>query len=277
MAARTLSSGYLAWQQRIEPLWELRNLFRFSPVCRGLVRTHAAQNRCILPPDLSPSPVRILPHGAHDLRSVHVDNYNVELRDGAGFLGDRANKKAFQTLLDKWRSTLGDADPLRDISTQELYKQKPALEKILLQGDPLAAGVLLGAIEDFSHSLCEVIARFLKLAAWRDTQRIVIGGGFREGRIGELVAGRTAVLLARAGKRIELVPIRHDPNAAGLLGSIELAPEEMISGFDGILATDIGGTNIAPESSNSGRTQVTPKFGNRSAGATPTTSPSRTK
>jgi hypothetical protein len=197
-----------------------------------------------LPPDLSPSPVRVLPHGAHELRSVHVDDYNVELRDGAGFLGDRASRKAFQALLDKWRATLGGADPLRDISTQELYKQKPALAKILLQGDSLAAGVLLGAIEDFSHSLCEVIARFLKLAAWRDTRRIVIGGGFREGRIGELVAGRTAVLLARAGKRIELVPIRHHPNAAGLLGSIELAPEEMISGFDGLLATDIGGTNI---------------------------------
>src|SRR5262249_37178639 len=30
----------------------------------------------------------------------------------------------------------------------------------------------------------------------------------------------------------------------GLLGSIELAPQEMLAGFDGILAVDIGGTNI---------------------------------
>ena len=202
------------------------------------------QSRCTLPPDLSLPLLRALTHGARELRSVHVDDYNVELRDNGEFLGDRANKKTFQALLDRWRARLGDADPLRDVSTQELYKQKPALQKILLEGDPLAAGVLLGAIEDFSHSLCEVIARFLKLSAWRDTQRIVIGGGFREGRFGELVVGRTAVLLRHAGERIELASIRHHPDAAGLLGSIELAPQEMLAGFDGILAVDIGGTNI---------------------------------
>jgi hypothetical protein len=83
-----------------------------------------------------------------------------------------------------------------------------------------------------------------KLPAWRNMQRIVIGGGFREGRIGELVVGRTAVLLRHAGKPIELWPIRHHPDAAGLLGSVELAPEWALSGFDGILAADIGGTNI---------------------------------
>lgn len=40
------------------------------------------------------------------------------------------------------------------------------------------------------------------------------------------------------------MPIRHHPNAAGLLGSVELAPDWALSGHDGILATDIGGTNI---------------------------------
>jgi hypothetical protein len=194
--------------------------------------------------DLSPSPIRTLPHGARELRSVHVDDYNVELREAGGFLGDRANKKAFQAMLDRWRRKLGEADPLRDVSTQELYKQKRELEKILLHGDPAAAGVLLGAIEEFSRSLAEVVERFLKLPGWRDTQRIVIGGGFREGRIGELVAGRTAVLLKAAGNPVELLPIRHHPDAAGFLGSIELAPERACSGFEGILAADIGGTNI---------------------------------
>jgi len=202
------------------------------------------QSRCTLPLDLSLSLPHTLTHGARELRSLHVDDYNVELRDNGEFLGDRANKKAFQAVLDRWRATLGGADPLRDVSTQEIYQQKPALEKILLQGDPLAGGVLLGAIEDFSHSLCEVVARLLELSAWRDVQRIVVGGGFREGRIGELVVGRTAVLLRQAGKRIELAPIRHHPDAAGLLGSIELARQEMRAGFDGILAVDIGGTNI---------------------------------
>jgi hypothetical protein len=197
-----------------------------------------------LPADLLPSPTHNLPRGARELRSVHVDDYNVELRENGSFLGDRANKKAFQATMDRGRRTLGEADPLREIPTQELYKQKPELEKILLRGDPLAAGVLIGAIEEFSQSLCGVVERFLQLPAWRHTQRIVIGGGFREGRIGELVVGRTAVLLKVAGKRLELFPIRHHPDAAGLLGSIELAPERALTGFDGILAVDIGGTNI---------------------------------
>src|SRR5262249_26012602 len=152
--------------------------FRLLVACR--CRPPPRQSRCTLPPDLSLPLLHAPTHGARELRSVHVDDYNVELRDNGEFLGDRANKKTFPALLDRWRATLGDADPLRAVSTQELYKQKPALEKILLEGDPLAAGVLLGAIEDFSHSLCEVIARFLKLSAWRDVQRIVIGGGFRE-------------------------------------------------------------------------------------------------
>ncbi|HEX9323046.1 MAG TPA: ROK family protein [Xanthobacteraceae bacterium] len=197
-----------------------------------------------MPTDLSSPPNLTLSHGAHELRCVHIDDYNVELRDDGAFLGDRANKKAFQAILDRWRQGLGEADPLRDMPTQELYKQKPELEKILLRGDPVAAGMLIGAIEEFSHSLCHVVERFLELPAWRDTQRIVIGGGFREGRIGELVAGRTAVLLKRAGEPIALLPIRHHPDAAGLLGSVELAPDRALSGFDGILATDIGGTNI---------------------------------
>ena len=196
-------------------------------------------------PDLSSSSSQSAPsHGAGELRSVHVDDYNVELREDGAFLGDRANKKAFQAILDRWRQKLGDADPLRDVSTQKLYKQKRELEKILLHGDPVAAGVLIGAIEEFSHSLTQVVERFLQLPAWRDTRRIVIGGGFREGRIGELVVGRTAVLLRRAEKPVELLPIRHHPDAAGLLGSTELAPDWARSGFDGILAADIGGTNI---------------------------------
>jgi hypothetical protein len=197
-----------------------------------------------LPADVVPSPVHTIPHGARELRSVHVDDYNVELRENGGFLGDRANKKAFQAILDRWREGLAKADPLRGVPTQELYKQKRELEKILTHGDPVAAGILIGAIEDFSHSLTEVVERFLDLPAWRETQRIVVGGGFREGRIGELAIGRAAVLLRRAGKPIELWPIRHHPDAAGLLGSIELAPEWALSGCDGFLAADIGGTNI---------------------------------
>jgi hypothetical protein len=37
-----------------------------------------------------------LPHGVSRLPSVVVGSYNVELRDGDGFIGDRASKGAFR-------------------------------------------------------------------------------------------------------------------------------------------------------------------------------------
>ena len=101
-----------------------------------------------------------------------------------------------------------------------------------------------GAIEDFSQELALVIRRFLKLKAWRDTERIVVGGGFRASRVGELAIGRTSVILKADKVPIDLVPIRHDPDEAGLIGAAHLAPRWMFEAHDAILAVDIGGTNI---------------------------------
>ena len=97
--------------------------------CRGRPRIPAG-NRCILPADPSPSATRTLPHGARELRCARLDDYNVELREDGGFLGDRANKKAFQALFDRWREALGDADPLRDVPTEDLYKEKQELARL---------------------------------------------------------------------------------------------------------------------------------------------------
>jgi predicted NBD/HSP70 family sugar kinase len=183
-------------------------------------------------------------HGAAELPSVRVDSYNVELRDAEGFVGDRASKGAFQALLETWRERVAetDEDPLGEAPTDELGKKK--LEKVLLAGDIEAAGVVQSAIEDFANELAAVIRRFLRLKAWQDTERIVIGGGFREGRIGELALGRTAVLLKAEGIEVPLVPIGHDPDEAGLIGAVHLAPSWIFAGHGGILAVDIGGTNI---------------------------------
>ena len=101
-----------------------------------------------------------------------------------------------------------------------------------------------GAIEDFSQELALVIRRFLKLKAWRDTERIVVGGGFRASRVGELAIGRTSVILKADKVPIDLVPIRNDPDEAGLIGAAHLAPRWMFEAHDAILAVDIGGTNI---------------------------------
>ena len=101
-----------------------------------------------------------------------------------------------------------------------------------------------GAIEDFSQELALVIRRFLKLKGWRDTERIVVGGGFRASRVGELAIGRASVILKADKVAIDLVPIRHDPDEAGLIGAAHLAPRWMFEAHDAILAVDIGGTNI---------------------------------
>jgi hypothetical protein len=183
-------------------------------------------------------------HGASRLPSVEVDSYNVEAKDDEGFLGDRASKGAFREIIENWRKPLRKAgeDPFGDEPSEELSKK--TLDNLLTKGDGEAAGIVQGAIEDFSQELALVIRRFLKLKAWKDTERLVIGGGFRASRVGELVIGRTSVILKADKVAIDLLPIRNDPDEAGLLGAAQLAPKWMFKAHDAILAVDIGGTNI---------------------------------
>ena len=105
-------------------------------------------------------------HGGTHLPSVEVDSHNVEIRDDEGFVGDRITKTAFRDFLDDLRKLLRKhgEDPLGDEPTEDLSKK--ALDKLLAAGEPEAAGVVQGAIEDFAHELAAVIQRFLKLKAW---------------------------------------------------------------------------------------------------------------
>ena len=183
-------------------------------------------------------------HGSHRLPAVDVASYNVELKDNEGFIGDRASKGAFRNMIEHIRKTLrksGD-DPLGEEDSDELSKAE--LDNLLLQGEPEAAGIIHAAIEDFSQEFALIIQRFLKLKEWKNTERIVIGGGFRASRIGELVTGRTSIILKAEKTDVELVPIRNHPDEAGLLGAVHLAPVWMFKAFDAVLAVDIGGTNI---------------------------------
>jgi hypothetical protein len=184
------------------------------------------------------------PHGAKDLPSVIVDSYNLEMRTREGFLGDRASKGAFAEIVADWRERLGriGPDPLGDLPASALTK--PKLEKLLADGDPEQAGLVHGAIEDFSNELAAVVRRFLRTEGWTGTERIAIGGGMRESRIGELIIGRTAVLLKSEGCAIDLTPIKQAPDDAGLIGAVQLTPAWTLKGHDALLAVDIGGTNM---------------------------------
>ncbi len=187
----------------------------------------------------------LLVHGAKQHATVHIDTYSAELKDAEGFLGDRASNGAFRSTLDDWRKRISEVgeDPLGDEPTAELSKKK--LDKILVEGDIEAAGLIHGAVEEFSQELASITHRLLKLKSWQNTERIVVGGGFRASRIGELAIGRAAVLLkGEYGHKIEFQPIRHDPDEAGLIGNIHLIPARMFDGYDSMLGVDIGGSNI---------------------------------
>lgn len=184
-------------------------------------------------------------HGAEQLPLVTVDTYNEELRDAEGFIGDRASNRAFRALLDDHRDAIksvDDEDPLGKEPSKEISKRK--LDKVLTEGDSLAAGVILSAIEAFAQELATVTGRFLKLKRWKDTQRIIVGGGLRQSRIGELAIGRAAVIVKSSGHAVDFVPIRHHPDEAGLIGCVHLAPTFALKSKTAMLAVDIGGSNI---------------------------------
>lgn len=186
----------------------------------------------------------LLAHGGKVLSMVVVDAYNAEMRSAEGFVGDRASRRAFQAILDEWRervSRSGD-DPLGEKPSEEISKKQ--LDRVLTEGDAEAAGLVHAAIEEFAQEFAQVIRRFLKLKDWKDTEAIVVGGGLRQSRIGELAIGRTAVLLKADGHDLQLKPIRHDADHGGLIGCIQLVPGWILSGHDSILAVDIGGSNI---------------------------------
>jgi predicted NBD/HSP70 family sugar kinase len=183
-------------------------------------------------------------HGATRLPSVDVDSFNIELKDEDGFLGDRASKGAFREILDTLRKPLkknGD-DPLGTKSAEAIGKN--ALDEALVGDDIHASALVHGAIEEFAQELAYVTRRFLKTKAWADTERIVVGGGFRQSRVGELAIARTDIILKAEDFEVDLIPIRFHPDEAGLIGCLHLAPSWIFEAHDSILAVDIGGTNI---------------------------------
>ncbi len=186
----------------------------------------------------------IAAHGASRLPSVEVDSFNMELKDEHGFLGDRASKGAFRAILDRWRKPLRKSgeDPFGNEPSENISKK--ALDAILVGYDTESWAIVHSAIEDFAQELAFVTRRFLKSNAWEKTERIVIGGGFRDSRLGELAIARTDIILKAEDLKIDLLPIRHHPDDAGLIGALHLAPSWIFDGHDSVLAVDIGGTNI---------------------------------
>ncbi|XXF76293.1 hypothetical protein P2318_24985 [Myxococcaceae bacterium GXIMD 01537] len=183
--------------------------------------------------------------GASTLPLVEVDTHSEELRDDKGFIGDRANRRAFNAVLDDWRGRMKAIvleDPFSDEHGGAFSKKQ--LDRMHRSGDPLQAGILHTAIEEFAHELADITLRFLRTKNWRGTQRIVVGGGLSRSRVGEVIVGRASVLVKAAGHPVRMATIRHDPDEAALIGAAHLVPTSTLSGNDAMLAVDIGGSNI---------------------------------
>src|SRR5947208_4906749 len=186
----------------------------------------------------------IAAHGASRLPWVEIDSFNFELKDEERFLGHRASKGAFRETLEWWRKPLrksGD-DPFGKELSENISKKE--LDAILVGDDTEASAVVHSAVEDFAQELAHVTRRFLKTKAWDKTERIVVGGGFRDSRLGELAIARAEIVVKADGFKVDMVPIRFDPDDAGLIGCLHLAPSWIFEAYDSILAVDIGGTNI---------------------------------
>lgn len=182
-------------------------------------------------------------HGASELSSVLIKSYNLEIRDDDGFVGDKASKGAFLDILDDLRRKLyKEPDDPIGVPTEELSKKK--IDALLIGGDLRQASLVHSAVEDFAQRLASVVRRFLRVKGWSDIERVVVGGGFRQSRVGELSIGRANILLQAEGRSVELTPIRFDPDEAGLIGCAHLAPSWMFEAYDSLLAVDIGGTNM---------------------------------
>jgi hypothetical protein len=186
----------------------------------------------------------IAAHGAARLPSVDIDTFNIELKDEEGFLGDRASKGAFRKIFDRWRKPLKKSgeDPFGDEPSEQISKKK--LDDMLVGDDTEASAIVHSAIEEFAQELAYVTRRFLKTKQWAKTERIVVGGGFRDSRLGELAIARADIILKDEKFKVDMVPIRFHPDDAGLIGTLQLAPSWIFEAYDSILAVDIGGTNI---------------------------------
>ena len=167
-------------------------------------------------------------HGAKVLPSVEIDSYNLEIRDDEGFVGDQERLSG---------------DPRKVARAAAVARTRPAISPPTSQQeetrhapcrDSEVGGLFHSAVEEFARELSGVIRRFLKVASWRGTEAIVLGGGFRVepgGRAGNRPRrGHAQGRGARNRARL----IANHPDEAGLIGAAHLMPS-WIEGFDGLL------------------------------------------
>jgi predicted NBD/HSP70 family sugar kinase len=183
-------------------------------------------------------------HGVRELPRVIVDSYGEDVRTREGYFGDLASNGAFKKLVADLRDELseGAGDPIEN-EPAELTRRR--IDKLLKDGDSASAGLILSVVEQFAQNIAQVVKSLFRLRAWRDVERIVVGGGFRDSRVGELAIGRANILVREeVDDDVEMTPIRHIPDEAGILGAAQLFPPKALKNREHMLGVDIGGTNF---------------------------------
>lgn len=184
-------------------------------------------------------------HGATALPDVQVENYSLAIKEKGAFVGDQVNKSSFIKLVDDLRKDAAKRgkDPFGDTPSADIRKAEWVEHHT--NGNSEAHTIISMAIESFSAALFDVIRHYREADdEWRKIQRIVVGGGFSKGRIGELVVARVQKLLHDESIKCEIGSIADHPDMAGIIGCAYLAPAWIFAGFGGMLGVDIGGTNI---------------------------------
>ncbi|WP_156414292.1 ROK family protein [Bordetella sp. N] len=189
------------------------------------------------------NPLR-LPHGSPQVSDATISGYGLEIREGKGFVGDRASRTAFREGLDRWRKLykriLGE-DVLGTILNEDIGKGD--IDAWLKEeGD--AAAVVFSAMEDHAAQLARVVRRFTRHASWQGVQRVAIGGGFKQSLAGRRTIRRADQLLREAKVEIRLRAMHHHSDEGGLVGWAHVAPSAVWRHYDSMLAVDIGGTNV---------------------------------
>lgn len=187
---------------------------------------------------------RLLRHGAKTLPAVTVENYNLDIKHKGEILNLRVRKGAFFEKIENIRRNVREAgdDPMGEPPTSDFSKKQ--LGNMLNGDEPEPAAMVQTAIDEFANDIAIVLQRYLKDKRWSGVERIAVGGGFKEGVVGERTIAAASLRLKAQGISVELTPIRHHPDEAGLIGALHLMPSWMFKGHDAILAADIGGSNI---------------------------------
>lgn len=181
-------------------------------------------------------------HGSGSIAELRLDSYNLKLGKNGRFVGDEVRSRAFQDVLESLRAERSrhGVDPLGTVSSCDRH----TLDALLAQGNSPESRLIREAVARFAVAFADVSREFLATAEWQGTQRIAVGGGFREHGIGEEAIRQAEVWLRAAGLSVELCPIHAHPDEAALLGAAHLCPVELLQDREAILAVDIGGSNI---------------------------------